>query len=78
MRVWLLSTDQGDGSRGIQFFDNKESCNRLIEHDPDTYSDGDGGNIYSFEVPDGTEITGINIRTVEDVNEMIDEEATVD
>lgn len=63
MRIYYTGTDQGDGSIGVEFFDSAEAIEQREEDDPETYR-GEGG--WSFEVPDGTVITGINIQTSED------------
>jgi hypothetical protein len=49
MRIWYLVGNSGDGSSSVRFLDSQEAVDHLIETDPDTYSDGDGGSYGSFD-----------------------------
>ena len=70
-RIWYTGTDGGDGSLGVSFYESRECIEKLEEHAPETYR-GEGGR--SFEVPEGTEIVGIQIETMADVLAEIGEE----
>lgn len=53
--LFYTTVNAGDGSYYTRFFDSEECVNLLAEHDPEAYSDGDGGPAESFEVViDGT------------------------
>lgn len=69
MKIYYINADCGDGSSRTEFYDSKECidfcCNE--ENGLEEYWDGDGGSWHCFEVPDGTPITGITIKTIEDL-----------
>lgn len=67
MRIYYINANNGDGSSRTEFYDNKECIDFCCDEDNDMedYWDGDGGSYGSFEVPDGTPITGITIGTIE-------------
>lgn len=69
MRVFYTATNNGDGSSSVEFFDSQECITKLEDKDPEGYSCGEGGS--SFDVPDGTVITGIEIHTMADVDEQL-------
>lgn len=61
MRVFYTTSDGGDGSSSVSFFESQKCIDMIEEADPDTYGSGEGGSW--FEVPDGTPVTGITIHT---------------
>lgn len=67
MRIFYTTTNNGDGSSSVAFYDSQECIDKLEEHDPETYGSGEGGSYFDVE---GT-ITGITIETMEDVLEEI-------
>lgn len=69
MKVFYINADNGDGSSRTEFYDSKECIDFLCDEETgcDEYWDGDGGSWGSFEVPDGTVITGITIKTIGDL-----------
>lgn len=73
MRVWFTTSNNGDGSSSVEFFDSEECITKLEEKDPEGYAGGEGGG--SFEVPDGTVITGIEIHNLAMVNEQLAQNA---
>lgn len=77
-KLFLIATDGGDGSRDIECFDDRSVIENLIESDPETYSDGDGGNITEMTFPDDFDLNsigGITILTAADVDAQIAENA---
>lgn len=70
MRIWYTGTDNGDGSLSVSFYESQECIEKLEEAIPEYYR-GEGGSW--FEVPDGTVITGIDIQTVADVDQEIED-----
>lgn len=68
--IYYTTSDNGDGSSSVQFFDCQEAIDILEEHDPEGYGCGEGGS--SFEI-DG-EITGIDIKTLAQAQEQVAEE----
>lgn len=69
MKVYYTATNGGDGSASVSFFETQACIDKLEEADPETYGQGEGGS--SFEVPDGTVFTGIEIHTEEAVDAAI-------
>lgn len=69
MKVFYINANNGDGSSSTHFYDSKECINFCCDEENglEQYWDGDGGSWGSFEVPDGTPITGIRIRTIADL-----------
>ena len=65
MRVYYTTTNNGDGSASVSFFESQAAINALEDADPETYGSGEGGGF--FDVPDGTEVTGITIYSEERV-----------
>lgn len=75
-KIWYTTVNAGDGSYYVEFFDNPKCAKLLGEHDPESYSDGDGsGPKGSFEI-DG-EITGIEVTTLQEVKSRIQEDKDV-
>ncbi len=70
MRVFYTTTDNGDGSSSVSFYESKECIELLEEANPETYGSGEGGSYFDVE---GT-ITGITIETLEDVKAEIADE----
>lgn len=69
MKVFYTTCNNGDGSSSTEFFESSECITRLEDKDPEGYGQGEGGG--SFEVPDGTVIVGIEIKTMADVDEQL-------
>ena len=69
MKIFYINSDSGDGSSCTHFYDSQEALDYVMDEDNgfEEYMDGDGGSWGSFEVPDGTPITGIRIRALEEV-----------
>lgn len=72
VRVYYTSVNCGDGSHHVEFFESQECISFLEEHDPESYSEGEGGG--SFEVvEDGGHLDlseilpGLPISTLEQV-----------
>lgn len=73
MRVFYTTSDNGDGSNSVEFFDSQE-CIDWLESDEnpssDDYQSGEGGSY--FDVPDGTTFTfpgsWMKIKTLADLN----------
>jgi hypothetical protein len=63
MRIFYTTTNNGDGSSSVSFYESQECIDMLEESDPETYGSGEGGSYFDVE---GT-ITGITIETMEDV-----------
>lgn len=58
MRIYYTTTNGGDGSASVDFFESQDLIDMLEEHDPETYGMGEGGSWFDIE---GT-ISGITIR----------------
>lgn len=69
MKVFYITANNGDGSSTTEFWDSQECIDYLIDDDrcDERYMDGDGGSYGFFEVPDGTEIKGIRIRSLDNL-----------
>lgn len=69
MKIFYINADCGDGSSNTEFYDSKECIDFCCDEENglEEYWDGDGGSWGSFEVPDGTPITCIRIRTMADL-----------
>lgn len=63
-RVYYTTTNNGDGSSSVEFFETQEQIDELEEEDPETYGMGEGGSW--FEISDDAVIEGINIQKVVD------------
>lgn len=68
--IYYTTSDNGDSSNCVEFYDCQEAIDLLEEHDPEGYASGEGGG--KFDI-DG-EITGIDIRTLAQVQEQVAEE----
>lgn len=73
MRIFYITANNGDGSFRTEFYDSKECIDRLTDDDLclEEYTDGDGGSWGSFEIPDDTPVSGITIKTINEVEEYI-------
>lgn len=73
MKVFYTVVKDGSifhaNSAFVAFFDSEECITKLEEKGAEGYRAGEGGG--SFEVPDGTIITGIQIQTMADVEEQL-------
>jgi hypothetical protein len=49
MIVYMITTNNGDGSSSIQFLEDPSVVDLLEEHDPETYGGNEGG-WYELEV----------------------------
>ena len=67
MRVYYTTSDGGDGSSSVQFFESQECIDLLEDYDPEGYASGEGGGWFDVE---GT-ITGITIKTLASVLDQI-------
>jgi hypothetical protein len=69
MKLYYTTSNNGDGSASVEFFEEQKCIELLEEADPETYGMGEGGSW--MEVPDGTEITGIEIRSLEETERAV-------
>lgn len=71
MKIFYITGNNGDGSSTTEFYDSKECIDYLTDYDlcDERYMDADGGSWGSFEVPDGTPVTGIRIQSMSDIVE---------
>lgn len=69
MRIYYTTTNNGDGSASVSFYESQECIDLLEEDDPETYGMGEGGSFFDVE---GT-ITGITVETLADVQAEIEE-----
>lgn len=66
-RVYFTTSNNGDGSSSVHFYDSQECIERLEEADPEGYSQGEGGGWFVIE----GDITGITVDTMADVEQYI-------
>lgn len=69
MKIYYTTSNNGDGSASVHFFESQECIDLLEEHDPETWGMGEGGSSFNLE---GTH--DLSIDTLEDVKAMIEEE----
>lgn len=75
MKIYYINADCGDGSTSTHFYDSKECIDFCCDEENgfvEEYWSGNGGSWGSFEIPDGTPITGIRIRSMNDLIEKDD------
>lgn len=65
--IYYTTSNNGDGSSSVGFYESQACIDLLEEEDPEGYAMGEGGG--SFQV-EGI-ITGIKIDTLEDVKEYL-------
>lgn len=46
--MYYTTVNNGDGSSSVEFFYDRESIELLEEHDPETYSGGEGGGSFQY------------------------------
>lgn len=73
MKIFYINSDSGDGSSCTEFYNSQECIDFCCDQENglEQYWDGDGGSWGSFEVPDGTPITGIRIRNLDQLKERV-------
>lgn len=69
MRIFYTTSNNGDGSASVHFFESQECIDLLEDHDPETYASGEGGGWFDVE---GT-ITGIEIQSLAEVQQDIED-----
>lgn len=61
MKVFYLTTNNGDGSSSVQFFKNEETAQQLLSDDGDLEAYGcNEGQVYSFEINGDNIVTNID------------------
>lgn len=63
MRVYYTTSNNGDGSASVHFFDSKECITYLEDKDPETWGMGEGGSYFDVE----GSVTEITISTLDQV-----------
>lgn len=69
MRIYYTSTNNGDGSSSVQFFDSQECIDTLEDADPETYYGGEGGCYFDVE----GSVSNITIYGMDYVNQRIED-----
>lgn len=73
MRIYFTGTDGGDGSLGVEFFDSQECIDLLEEQDYERYR-GEGGGYFEVIGASSISFRGIEIQTLAQVLERIEDE----
>lgn len=67
--IYYTAVNGHDGSASVAFFECGECIDLLEEHDPETYSMGEGGSSF---VVNGT--TDLQVRTLASVKKQVEDE----
>ena len=64
-KVYMLSTDNGDGSNSTHFFAKEPNLNAMTEEDPETYGCNEG-NMDVLTFPDDLDLHACGFRFSDD------------